>query len=131
MELSLRRHARACRGHPRLSCEPSARKTWMAGTSPAMTPNKWFNMTGIGCSATKGVCALGIAALLAVASPNAFAADVGVRGPLPVRGPAAVAAPVMTPIPFYNWTGFYVGGNLGGAFEDGTLTDDRFGVAFS
>jgi len=37
----------------------------------------------------------------------------------------------MTPIPFYNWTGFYVGGNLGGAFEDGTLTDDRFGVAFS
>src|SRR5215471_1326740 len=24
-------------------------KTWMAGTSPAMTPHKWFNMTGIGC----------------------------------------------------------------------------------
>ena len=30
------RHARACRGHPRLNA--SARmKTWMAGTSPAMT----------------------------------------------------------------------------------------------
>src|SRR4051794_22127306 len=28
------RHARACRGHPRLSFEV---KTWMAGTSPAMT----------------------------------------------------------------------------------------------
>src|SRR5260370_4935895 len=35
----LRRHARACRGHPRLSRGLSARKTWMAGTSPAMTRN--------------------------------------------------------------------------------------------
>ncbi len=23
-----------------------AKKTWMAGTSPAMTPNKWLNVTG-------------------------------------------------------------------------------------
>ena len=30
--------------------EGAARKMWMAGTSPAMTPNKWFNMTGIGFS---------------------------------------------------------------------------------
>jgi len=30
------RHARACPGHPRLG-GTSARKTWMAGTSPAMT----------------------------------------------------------------------------------------------
>src|SRR5258708_29232754 len=30
------RHARACPGHPRLN-GTSARKTWMAGTSPAMT----------------------------------------------------------------------------------------------
>src|SRR5229473_7198453 len=49
-ESSLRRHARAetprrvtrrgprLRGHPRLSCRASARKAWMAGTSPAMTP---------------------------------------------------------------------------------------------
>jgi hypothetical protein len=22
------------------------KKAWTAGTSPAMTPNKWFNMTG-------------------------------------------------------------------------------------
>jgi len=48
----LRRHARACRGHPRLSCGSSASKTWMAGTSPAMTPSKWFNMTGTRCSAS-------------------------------------------------------------------------------
>ncbi len=31
------RHARACRGHPRLSWGTSHSKTWMAGTSPAMT----------------------------------------------------------------------------------------------
>src|SRR5229473_53753 len=46
IESPLSRHARACRGHPRLSCGPSARKTWMAGTSPAMTAEKWFDMTG-------------------------------------------------------------------------------------
>jgi hypothetical protein len=26
----------------RLSCGTSASKTWMAGTSPAMTPNNWY-----------------------------------------------------------------------------------------
>src|SRR5262249_40861965 len=41
------------RGHPCLSYGLSARKTWMAGTSPAMTPNKWFDMTGTRCSATR------------------------------------------------------------------------------
>ncbi len=25
-------------------CGPSARKAWMAGTSPAMTPEKWFDV---------------------------------------------------------------------------------------
>src|SRR5215468_5901603 len=50
MKSPLCRHARACRGHPRLSCGPlptlprrrgRVGKTWMAGTSPAMTlPNK-------------------------------------------------------------------------------------------
>src|SRR5580704_4908292 len=32
-------HARACPGHPRL-CGKALSKTWMAGTSPAMTKNK-------------------------------------------------------------------------------------------
>src|SRR5262245_38689890 len=32
----LTRHARACRGHPRLAFFKAA-KTWMAGTRPAMT----------------------------------------------------------------------------------------------
>jgi hypothetical protein len=46
IEPPLQRHARACRGHPRLSCRASASKAWMAGTSPAMTPNNWFDLTG-------------------------------------------------------------------------------------
>src|SRR6266851_9190622 len=58
IESSPHRHARAetprrvtrrgprLRGHPRLSCGSSASKTWMAGTSPAMTPEKWLKMTG-------------------------------------------------------------------------------------
>ena len=33
--VTLHRHARACRGHPRLALRQ--RKAWMAGTSPAMT----------------------------------------------------------------------------------------------
>ena len=32
----LTRHARACRGHPRLEGTSARSKTWMAGTSPAM-----------------------------------------------------------------------------------------------
>jgi hypothetical protein len=36
------RHARACPGHPRLT-GISARKTWMAGTSPAMTKRESFS----------------------------------------------------------------------------------------
>jgi outer membrane immunogenic protein len=32
---------------------------------------------------------------------------------------------------YYNWTGFYVGGNLGVAWDTSTLTDDFFGVNFS
>jgi hypothetical protein len=46
IESPLHRHARACRGHPRLPCGASVGQTWMAGTSPAMTPEKWFNATG-------------------------------------------------------------------------------------
>jgi len=84
-------------------------------------------------SAAKKVWAFGIAALVAVASPGAFAADAPVRGPaVPVRGPAV--APYMTPpspVYYYNWTGFYIGANVGGAWERNTITDNLFGVSFS
>lgn len=53
---------------------------------------------------------LGTAAVLALALPlGAQAADL----------PAAPAykAPVMAPTPAYNWTGFYIGGSVGGEWE--------------
>jgi outer membrane immunogenic protein len=49
------------------------------------------------------------------ASGLAFAADIGVKGPAPVP-----------PAPVYNWTGFYVGGNVGVSL--GTFKTD-FNVA--
>src|SRR5258706_13803929 len=56
MQSPVQRHARAetprrvtrrgprLRGHPRLSCELSARKTWMAATSQGMTRSKCPSM---------------------------------------------------------------------------------------
>ena len=67
----------------------------------------------------KGIWGSSVAALLVAASSGAFAAD------LPVK------APYMAPIALYNWTGFYIGGNVGGAWETGTISDDFFGVSFS
>ncbi len=66
----------------------------------------------------KGIWGSGVAALLMVASSGAFAADLAYRRPLMAR-------------PVYNWTGFYVGGNVGGAWETGTISDSVFGVSLS
>ena len=51
---------------------------------------------------------LGAAALVAFAAP-AFAADIAAR---PYTKAPAYTAPQVV----YNWTGFYIGGHLGGAF---------------
>lgn len=56
---------------------------------------------------------LGASALVAMAalSPSAFAADLAAR--------PYTKAPVYTaPALVYNWTGFYIGGHVGGAFGD-------------
>jgi outer membrane immunogenic protein len=58
---------------------------------------------------------------LGMASP-AQAADMRPAPPPP--------APVYVPPPF-TWTGFYIGGNLGGAWANTTITDSLFGLSFS
>jgi outer membrane immunogenic protein len=65
---------------------------------------------------------LGAAALAAFASP-AFAAD------MPARTYTKAPPPYTAPAVVYNWTGFYIGGHVGGAFTDGTNllgSDARF-----
>ena len=53
---------------------------------------------------------LGTVALVALgATAPAFAADLAAR-PYPTKAPAYAA-------PIYNWTGFYIGGHIGGAFS--------------
>ncbi|HEY0331781.1 MAG TPA: outer membrane protein [Rhodopseudomonas sp.] len=60
---------------------------------------------------------LGTVALVAMAATvPAFAADLGAR--TYTKAPAYVAAPI------YNWTGFYIGGHVGGAF----VGDDSIGT---
>jgi outer membrane immunogenic protein len=64
---------------------------------------------------------LGAVALAAFASP-AFAADIAAR-------PYTKAPPYTAPALVYNWTGFYIGGHIGGGFTDGTNligSDARF-----
>jgi outer membrane immunogenic protein len=64
-----------------------------------------------------------IAALIAVTSP-AWAADLppAPRAPVPYM-PVAV--------PVFSWTGFYIGGNIGGGWGQGNVVDSLFGVNFS
>lgn len=68
----------------------------------------------------KLLCAAAIAALSVGMSVAAKAAD------LPVAPAPAYKAPVMVP-PAFSWTGFYLGGNLGAGWQNGTLTDS-FGL---
>jgi outer membrane immunogenic protein len=86
--------------------------------------------------ATKGIWAATIAAIsamaLAVAS-GAFAADVTLRPVRPAPPPPPIPppmAPIPPPIPFYyNWTGFYIGGNVGGARQSTTIRDNLFSLS--
>jgi outer membrane immunogenic protein len=65
---------------------------------------------------------LGTIALISLAG-TAVAAD------LPQR--PAYKAPIMSPVPVYNWTGFYVGGNIGGAWGHVNATDVTTGATAS
>src|SRR5260370_6739768 len=94
MELSLHHHARAetprrvtrrgprLRGHPRLSWGISASKTWMAGTSPAMTPERWFDMT-----VRMGWREFDLVVMAAGCSPLLFRLFLPSFRPYPLHGP--------------------------------------------
>jgi outer membrane immunogenic protein len=43
--------------------------------------------------------------------------------------PVYTKAPVMAPV--FSWTGFYIGGNVGGAWSNTTISDSLFGLNFS
>ena len=61
-------------------------------------------------------------AVLVATSMTANAADVAAR---PYTPPPAYVPPV------FNWTGFYVGGNIGGAWANRDVTDTFLGVNFN
>ena len=62
---------------------------------------------------------LGTAALVAlIAACPAMAADLATRAPPPM-------------LPVFSWTSFYIGGNLGGAWANTTITDSLYGLSFS
>jgi outer membrane immunogenic protein len=58
------------------------------------------------------------------ATVPALAADLGARAPYYNKAPAYVA-------PIYNWTGFYIGGHLGGAFAGSSNTFNGLAIGNS
>ncbi len=56
-----------------------------------------------------------VSALMLVGTP-VFAADMALKAPPP------------PPAPIFSWTGFYIGGELGGAWANGHVTDSLFGL---
>jgi outer membrane immunogenic protein len=64
---------------------------------------------------------------LSIVGGSALAADLPPPYAPPPRAPAAYI-PVAPP---YNWSGFYVGGNLGAAWNSGGSISDTFGSTFS
>jgi outer membrane immunogenic protein len=69
--------------------------------------------------------ATALTSLLLGASFAANAAD------LPPAMPRAPVAYMPVAAPVFSWTGFYIGGNLGGGWNRGNVVDSAFGVNFT
>jgi outer membrane immunogenic protein len=80
--------------------------------------------TTMGTSKHKLLCAIGLASSLLGLTAIAQAAD------LPPAPPVYKTPAVYAPPPF-SWTGFYIGGNLGGGWSQGNITDSVFGLNFT
>jgi len=68
-------------------------------------------------------------ALALAAGGQALAADLPQPAPPPPRAPATY---VPVPVALYNWTGFYIGGNLGGDWNQGSWSGtlgDTYGTS--
>jgi outer membrane immunogenic protein len=65
-------------------------------------------------------------ALTVGAASTALAADLPPPAPMP-RAPATYVPAV----PYYNWSGFYIGGNLGAGWNSNGSVSDTFGSTFS
>jgi outer membrane immunogenic protein len=71
---------------------------------------------------------IAFALLLSVAGGSAaLAADL----PPPVAPPPRAPATYVPVAPYYNWSGFYIGGNLGLGWNSGGSVSDTFGSTFS
>jgi outer membrane immunogenic protein len=66
-------------------------------------------------------------ALLGGISSAALAADL----PPPMAPPPRAPAVYYPPPPIYNWSGFYIGGNVGAAWNSGGSVSDTFGSTFT
>jgi outer membrane immunogenic protein len=66
--------------------------------------------------ASRAIAIIGVAGALAAIAVPATAADLGRRYPAPAEQPLP-PAPVGT-----SWSGFYIGGNLGAAFDPNDLS---------
>src|SRR5579864_8842916 len=70
-----------------------------------------------------------LSALLASAISGLVLPQAVVAADMPVKAPI-YKAPVLAPV--YNWTGFYLGGHIGGAWSDIALTDNNLnGVSWN
>ena len=68
-----------------------------------------------------------VAALSVVGGSAALAADL----PPPMAPPPRAPATYVPVVPLYNWSGFYIGGNLGAGWNSGGSVSDTFGSTFT